>query len=140
MFATPGHPQASGLVERFNKTCKDMLFQVIQQHSRQWHQVIPLAVWALRVMPNATTGVSPYRLVYGRLPHGPLVVLKESWTDQQDVSADLGKPVERYMTDLRARLKKAADWAELHARHAQEVYMHNTTCVKGTSDSTRAIK
>jgi len=28
------------------------------------------------------------------------------------------------MTDLRARLKKAADWAELHARHGQEVYTH----------------
>ena len=29
------------------------------------------------------------------------------------------------MTDLPARLKKAADWAELHARHGQEVYTHN---------------
>ena len=125
VFATPGHPQASGLVERFNKTCKDMLFHVIQQHGRQWHRVIPLAVWALREVPNATTGVSPYMLVYGRLPRGPLAVLKESWTDQRDVSADLGKPVESYMTDLRARLKKAADWAELHARHGQEVYTHN---------------
>jgi len=26
---------------------------------------------------------------------------------------------------LRARLKKAADWAELHARHGQEVFTHN---------------
>jgi len=26
VFATPGHPRVSGLVERFNKTCKDMLF------------------------------------------------------------------------------------------------------------------
>jgi len=64
-------------------------------------------------------------LVYGRLPRGPLTVLKETWTDQQDISADLGKPVEGYMTDLRARLKKAADWAELHAQHGQEVYTHN---------------
>ena len=82
-------------------------------------------MWALLVMPNATTGVSPYRLVYGRLPHGPLAVLKESWIDQRNVSADLGKPVESYMTEFRARLKKAADWAELHARHGQEVYTHN---------------
>ena len=49
VFATPRHPQASGLVERFNKTCKDMLLHVIQQRGRQWHRVIPLAVWALRV-------------------------------------------------------------------------------------------
>jgi len=66
-----------------------MLFHVIQQHGRQWHRVIPMAVWALREVPNATAGVSPYMLVYGRLPRGPLAVLKESWTDL--VSADLGK-------------------------------------------------
>jgi len=29
------------------------------------------------------------------------------------------------MTNLRGRLKKAADWAALHARHGQEVYTHN---------------
>jgi len=125
VFATPGHPQASGLVERFNKTCKDMLFHVIQQHGRQWHRVVPLAMWALPEVPNATTGVSPYMLVYGRLPCGPLAVLKETWTDQRDVSADLCKPVEDYMTDLHGRLTKAADWAELHVRHRQEVYTHH---------------
>jgi len=118
VFATPGHPQASGLVERFNKTYKDMLFHVIRQHGRQWHRVIPLAVWALREVPNATTGVSPYMSVYGRLPRGPLAVLKESWTESY-------MSYESYMTDLRARLKKAADLAELHARHGQEVYTQN---------------
>jgi len=125
VFVTPGHPQASGLVERFNKTCKDMLHHVIQQHGRQWHRVIPLAVWALREVPNATTGVSPYMLVYGRVPRGPLAVLKDSWTSQRDVKADVGKPVEEYMNDLRCRLKKAADWATLHAQHGQHVYTHN---------------
>ena len=76
-------------------------------------------------MPNATTQVSPYMMVYGRLPRGPLAILEESWANKQDVRADLGKPVEDYITDLRCRLKKAADWAELHAQHGQEVYVHN---------------
>ena len=35
----------------------------------------------------------------------------------RDVSAGLSKPVEALKTDLRDRLKKTADWAELHARH-----------------------
>ena len=78
VFATPGHPQASGLVERFNKTCKEMLHHIIQQHQRQWHRFIPLAVWALREVPSATTGVSPYRMVYGRVPRGPLTILKKN--------------------------------------------------------------
>jgi len=44
VFATLGHPQASALVERFNRTCKERLHHVIQQHQRQWHKVIPLVV------------------------------------------------------------------------------------------------
>ena len=65
-FNTPGHPEASGMVERFNQTCKKMFHHVMQQHGRQWHKFVPLMLWALRKVPNATTGASPYMLVYGR--------------------------------------------------------------------------
>jgi len=75
-FATPGHPQASGLVERFSKTCKEMLYHIIQRHQRQWHKFIPLAVWALRKVPNLTTSLSPYMMVYVRVPRSPLAILK----------------------------------------------------------------
>ena len=75
---TPGHPEASGMVERFNQTCKNMMSHIIQQHQCQWHKYLPLAVWALREVPNATTGTSPYMLVYGRTPRGPFAVLKET--------------------------------------------------------------
>ena len=102
-----------------------MLHHVIQQHGRQWHRIVPLVVWALREVPNSTTGVSPYMLVYGRVPRGPLTVLRESWANNQDVQADLGKPVEKYMTDLRRRIQQAADWATLHAQHGQELYAHH---------------
>ena len=43
-FNTPGHPQASGLVERFNQTCKNMLVHVIREHGCQWHKIVPLMV------------------------------------------------------------------------------------------------
>jgi len=33
-FNTPGHPDASGMVERFNQTCKKMLHHVMQQRGR----------------------------------------------------------------------------------------------------------
>ena len=86
VFATPRHPQATGLVERFNRTCKDVLLRVVQRRGR-------------RVIPSA-----------------------------RDVSAGLSKPVEACMTDLHDRLKKTADWAELHARHGQGVNKHSDDC------------
>ena len=102
-----------------------MLFHVIQQHGRQWHRMIPFTVWALREVPNSTTGTSPYILVYGRLPRGHLAVLRESWTGQRDIQGDLKKPIETYMSELRDHLKEAADWATLYAHRGQEVYTHN---------------
>jgi len=47
-FNTLGHPEASGMVERFNQTCKKMLHHLMQQHGRQWHKFVPLMLWALR--------------------------------------------------------------------------------------------
>jgi len=43
VFATPGHPQASGLVKRFNRTSRDVLFRLVPQHGRRWSRVIPSA-------------------------------------------------------------------------------------------------
>ena len=126
-FNTRGHPQASGLVERFNQTCKNMLAHVIREHGRQWHKIVPLMVWALRQVPNSTTGTSPYMLVYGRTPRGPLAVLKETWAGERDIPVNLGKPVDDYLTELKSRLEAAAEIAEKHSGRAQAEYaaQHN---------------
>ena len=122
-FNTPGHPEASGMVERFNQTCKNMLSHVVQEHQRQWHQYVPFIVWALREVPNATTGVSPYMLVYGRVPRGPLAVLKETWTGERELPPNLGKPVEEYLQDLRDKLDVATQFATEHAGKQQTGYV-----------------
>jgi len=75
-YSTPYHLQGSGLVERFNSTFKSMLHHVIRDHPGTWHKQVPLLVWSLREMPNATTGLTPYQMVYGRLPKGILSLLK----------------------------------------------------------------
>ena len=121
-FNTPGHPEASGMVERFNQTCKRMLCHVVQQHQRQWHKFVPLMVWALREVPNATTGVSPYKLVYGRIPRGPLTILKESWSGEMNTSAGLARPIDEYLIDLKSKLEEAAEFAGQHTTDAQKRY------------------
>ena len=68
-------------------------------------------LWALREVPNATTGTSPYMLVYGRSPRGPLAVLKELWPGESDTDASLAQPVEDYLLDLRSKLSEAAEFA-----------------------------
>ena len=94
----------------------------MQQHGRQWHKFAPVMLWALREVPNATTGASPYMLVYGRNPRGPLTVLKESWTGVNDTRASLAQPVADYLLDLRAKLSEAAEFAQSHTDAAQQSY------------------
>jgi len=73
---TAYHPEAAGVIERFNGSFKNMLHHAIQDCGRQWHRVVPCLVWALREVANRTTSVSPHFLLFGRVPRGPLSVLK----------------------------------------------------------------
>ncbi|GFQ80299.1 hypothetical protein TNCT_30041 [Trichonephila clavata] len=75
-FATLGYPA----VERWNRTVKEMLNKNIQENGNNWDSHLPYLMFAYREVPHSTTGVSPHQLVYGRLPNGPLKLLKEVWT------------------------------------------------------------
>ena len=43
-FNTPGHPESSGIEERWNQIFKKMIHHVIIDNSRQWHKIIPFTV------------------------------------------------------------------------------------------------
>jgi len=122
-FNTPGHPEASGMVERFNQTYKNMLAHVVQQRHRQWHKFVPFMMWALREVLIANTGVSPFKLVYGRVPRGPLAILKESWAGERELPSTLSQPVEEYLRDLRCRMEDASQFAADHTSKAQAKYV-----------------
>jgi hypothetical protein len=62
-------------------------------------------MWALREVPNETTGVAPFVLVYGHLPKGPLAILKEHWCGETDLPLNLGKSTTEYLKDLRKKLE-----------------------------------
>jgi len=123
--STPYHPEGNSLVERWNQSLKNMLHHVmISDHPRNWDRKLPYLLWAYREIPNATTGLSPYQLVYGRVGRGPLSVLKDTWAD------DLGDPpvlpgnaseyLEKLKSDLQVGMGIAADNAEV----AQRSYAH----------------
>ena len=73
------HPQTDGLVERFNKTLKEMLQKTAVEFGRDRDRLIPYVLFAYREMPQESTRFSPFELVYGGEVRGPLDVLKETW-------------------------------------------------------------
>ncbi|KAM7300781.1 uncharacterized protein ISCGN_016366 [Ixodes scapularis] len=81
-FSTPDHPESNGSVERWNRVFKNMLHHVIRDEAGQWDKFVPYLLWAYREVPHETTGASPFELLYGRTPTGPLSILRDSWTGQ----------------------------------------------------------
>ncbi|XP_026428827.1 protein NYNRIN-like [Papaver somniferum] len=59
--STPYYPQGNGHVEASNKTLIRILSRTVEDHHREWHEQLPLAVWAYRISKRT----SPYSLVYG---------------------------------------------------------------------------
>ena len=75
-------PEGNSLVERWNQSLKNILHHIfIFDDPRSWDRKIPYLLWAYREIPNATTGLSPYQLVFRWVGRGPLSVLKDTWAD-----------------------------------------------------------
>ncbi|GFQ69226.1 transposon Ty3-I Gag-Pol polyprotein [Trichonephila clavata] len=70
----------------------------------------------------APTGVSPYQLVYGRLPNGPLKLLKEVWTGDKEIPTVSSKSVEEYLRGLTEKLKQVHNLARGNSEKAQAEY------------------
>nr|XP_024655059.1 uncharacterized protein LOC112430808 [Maylandia zebra] len=94
------HPQTDGLVERLNKTLKSMIRKFINEDERNWDHWLDPLLFAVREVPQASTGFSPFELLFGRRPRGVLDLIKESWEDGPSPA----KNEIQYVLDLRAKL------------------------------------
>uniref|UniRef100_A0A8C1GUB2 Gypsy retrotransposon integrase-like protein 1 n=1 Tax=Cyprinus carpio TaxID=7962 RepID=A0A8C1GUB2_CYPCA len=94
------HPQTDGLVERFNHTLKSMIRKFMHEDAKNWDKWLEPLLFAVREVPQASTGFSPFELHYGRQPRGVLDVLRETWEEGPSQS----KNEIQYVLDLRTKL------------------------------------
>lgn len=66
------HPNTDGLVERFNRTLKDGLDLYVEQDPSTWDDYLPFVTYAYNTAKHASTGYSPFKLLYGRNPDIPV--------------------------------------------------------------------
>ncbi|GFU56196.1 retrovirus-related Pol polyprotein from transposon 17.6 [Trichonephila clavipes] len=121
-FSCPGYPASNGLVERWNKVLKDMIHHVIREDPRSWDRQLPFLLFAYREVPNTTTGVSPFRLLYGREARGPLAILKSSWAGEIHLPTNISQSAADYLQEMKINMEKTAESASLTAAQKQKAY------------------
>ncbi|XP_068239115.1 uncharacterized protein [Palaemon carinicauda] len=71
------HPQSNGALERFHQTLKNLLRRYGMETEKEWDEDIDLLLYILRSVPNESTGVSPFEMMFGRRPRSNLSMIKE---------------------------------------------------------------
>lgn len=122
LFTTPYNPKCNGLCERANGTLKSMLKKMCQERPRDWDRYLPAVLFAYREVPQASTGFSPFELLYGRTVRGPMQVLKELWTEAETPEV---RNTYEYVLNLRNRLEETCQLARESLREAQGKYKHH---------------
>ena len=110
----PYRPQTDGQTERFNRTLIQMLAAYTSRGQEDWDQHLPYVLFAYRTSVHATTGFSPFALVYGRDAICPWDTL-ESYRFSKLAPA----PAE-WMADIKSRLQQANEVATENIQKAQQ--------------------
>ncbi|KAI2647274.1 Retrovirus-related Pol polyprotein from transposon 17.6 [Labeo rohita] len=110
------HPQTDGLVERFNQTLKQMLRRVAAEDKKDWDLMLPYVLFGVREVPQASTGFTPFELLFGRQPRGLLDVAREAWERQP---APLRTVVE-HVREMRERIERVMPLVKKHLTKAQQ--------------------
>ena len=107
--STPYHPQSNGLCERANATIKSMIKKLSMDNPSSWDKLLQCALFAYREVPQETTGFSPFEMVYGSLPRGPLALLRDLWLVPS--SAEKSQSAYEYVDVLKKRIKYSCQLA-----------------------------
>ena len=105
---TAYHPQGDGMVERFNRSLLQLLHCYTQQEE-DWEQYLPLVLYAYCTAPHSSTGISPFKLMFGRPPKS---------TQVQSLT---GFDPSSYLTQLQVKLAALQDLVHINTTKAAQV-------------------
>jgi transposase InsO family protein len=76
-FSTAGHPQTDGKAENRQRTANTMLRHFVSFEQTDWDSQLLRAVFAINHTRSASTGLTPFEVMFGRIPRLPLDIALE---------------------------------------------------------------
>ena len=127
---TPYHPQSDGMVERFNRTCQQMIKAFVNENWNDWDDHLPLLLMAYRSSPQESTGLSPKLMMFSEelpLPIDVMVGPPPQHENRYQCRVE-------YVEWLRQTLYRSHEVAREHlgisANHQKSYYNHKSEELK----------
>lgn len=68
LYSTPYHPMTNGQIERYNATMDSKIAALSNDNRTDWDEQLPFVTFNYNTSMHATTGQTPFELMYGRQP------------------------------------------------------------------------
>ena len=119
MRTTPFHARSNGMVERLNKTIKQMLTIYTKDYPDHWDERLPFMCMAYNSSIHSTTGFSPVRLCSGEEMRLPIQVLTGDPNEESPSKLD---DYRGYLDELKVNLETAHEVARRVTRKNVKFY------------------
>ena len=108
LFSTSHHPQTDGQTEVTNRTLGTILRTLVRKSLRDWDVKLAHAEFAYNRSPNATTGHSPFEVLYGLNPIMPLELSALPFGVHKSVDAnEKAKAMKKLHESIRGQIAKS---------------------------------
>ena len=87
--STSDQPQTDGQSEVMIKILSNMIRKTIQEEKENWHEVLSTMEFECKSSKNASTGLTPFEIDLGRIPHNPVTRKLEACGVKCQGAADL---------------------------------------------------
>ncbi len=122
---SPYYAQVNGQAEAMNKVVINIMKRYIEKHSRKWDEKLFEILWAWQTSIKTSTGVTPFRLVYGQEAVLPAEVMipslrieKQGELSNQEYKLLMSEELDEI---CEARLK-ALDYLQAHQNRVRNAY------------------
>ena len=92
-----------------------MLRKVVDKDGKNWDYLLPYLMFAIREVPQLSTGFSPFELLYGRHPRGLLDIARETWESESSPH----RSVIEHVAQMQDRIAQVMPIVKVHLAQAQ---------------------